>query len=289
MQTLNVFEKGFGYLEACLAFYSENCIYFLLYIAAIAVIVLKGTKKEKQIFVPGAVLLLLTVYNPAAPVVLDKIFDVNSEYYRFFWIAPIIVLLPYMAAKLIMSGENKGQKAVIALLLAAICVLGGNFLYENGYVSAANQYKMPEEMIQISELIHEDTAVEYPKAFLEYEYNMQMRQYDPKMLLTIDREDYLYAVSSPSYTDEMIADDKNPQFRLLAALVRYQQVDSDAFLAALDATGTEYVVLSADNPMAVYLKKAGLTVIGSTATHTIYKYKLKDPTVFELVDYSVVY
>ena len=288
MQTLRVFEKGFGYLEACLSYYSENCAYFMLYLAALVFVALKGTKREKQIFLPGAVLLLLTVYNPVLPVLLDKIFDVNSEYYRFFWIAPVIVLVPYIAVKLIFLSQDKKQTAVVSVLLAAVFLLSGNFLYKNGYVPATNIYKMPDEMIQISELIHEDAAVEYPKAFLEYEYNMQMRQYDPKMLLTIDREDYLYAVSNP-YTEEMLQDEEHPQYRLLAALIRYQSVETDAFLAALDETNTEYIVLSKNNLMVPFLEAAGLTALNCTNDHIIFKYKLKNPTVFELVDYSVVY
>lgn len=288
MQTLNVFEKGFGYLEACLAYYSDNCAYFMLYLAALVFVALKGSKHEKQVFLPSAVFLLLTVYNPIAPVILDKIFDVNSEYYRFFWIAPVIVLLPYIAVKLIMNCKDKTMKAGVALSLVIICLLSGNFLYENGYVPATNAYKMPDEMIQISELIHADADEKYPKAFLEYEYNMQMRQYDPKMLLTIDREDYLFAVTNP-YTEEMLADEEHPQYRLLATLIRYQPVEEVDFLAALDATGTEYVVVSKDNPMVPFLQNAGLDAVDYTNNHVILKYQLKDPTVFELVDYSVVY
>ncbi len=288
MQTLRVFEEGFGYLEACLSYYSENCAYFMLYLAALVFVALKGTKHEKQMFLPGAVLLLLTVYNPVSPVLLDKIFDVNSEYYRFFWIAPVIVLVPYIAVKLILLSKDRKQAIVVSMLLAAIFLLSGNFLYKNGYVSATNSYKMPDEMIQISELIHEDAVVEYPKAFLEYEYNMQMRQYDPKMLLTIDREDYLYAVSNP-YTEEMLQDEEHPQYRLLAVLIRYQSVETDAFLAALDATNTEYIVLSKRNLMTPFLERAGLTAINYTSDHIIFKYNLKEPTIFELVDYSVVY
>ena len=288
MQTLNVFEKGFGYLEACLAYYSDNCAYFMLYLAALVFVALKGTKHEKQIFLPSAIFLLLTVYNPIAPVILDKIFDVNSEYYRFFWIAPVIVLLPYIAVKLILSCKDKASKAGVALSLVIICFLSGNFLYENGYVPAANAYKMPDEMIQISELIHEDADETYPKAFLEYEYNMQMRQYDPKMLLTIDREDYLFAVSNP-YTEEMLADEEHPQYRLLAALIRHQAVEEEDLLASLDATNTEYVVLSKDNPMVLFLQDAGLETVTHTNDHVILKYQLTNPEVFELVDYSVVY
>ena len=219
MQGLNVFEKGIGYLWACLSLYTGACAYLCLYAAALVYICLRGSRREKEIFIPGSVFLILTVYNPVAPVILDKFFDVNNEYYRFFWLLPVIVLVPYLFTKLIFTAAKRTDRVIISLLILCICVVSGKFVYSDGIKLATNIYKMPDELIEISEIIHEDSTANYPKAFLEYEYNMQMRQYDPKILLTIDREDYLYAAGN-AYTDEMLSDESHPQYRLLAALVR---------------------------------------------------------------------
>ena len=288
MQGLNVTEKGIMYLRECFAYYTGSCAYFMLYAAALVYICIAGSRREKEIFIPCSVFLLLTVYNPVAPVILDHFFDVNSEYYRFFWIAPIIVLVPYICAKLITEAGNTAQMTVRALLMTAIFIVSGKYVYADGIKWAQNIYKMPPELIEVSELIHKDSVAEYPKAFLEYEYNMQMRQFDPKMLLTIDREDYLYAVSN-LYTDEMLMDETHPQYRILAALVRYQDIDKDTFTDALETTGTEYVVVSKDHPRIGYLEEAGLKEIGKTDGHRIFKYAIKERKDFELVDYSVVY
>ena len=288
MQGLNVFEKGIGYLEACLSYYTGACAYLMLYVAALVYVCVFGSRREKEIFIPCSVFLLLTVYNPVAPVVLDHFFDVNSEYYRFFWIAPVIILVPYLFTKLIITRVSAAQRIIVSSLILVICILSGRFVYADGIKLAQNIYKMPDELIEISGLIHEDSEAEYPKAFLEYEYNMQMRQYDPKMLLTIDREDYLNAVSIP-YTEEMLSDELHPQYRLLAALVRYQEVDEQSFLDALEVTKTEYVVLSKSHPRIDYLKDAGLKKVSETEDHVILKYEIKEPYDFELVDYSVVY
>lgn len=288
MQGLNVAEKGIWYLKECFAYYTGSCAYFMLYAAALVYVCIAGSRREKEIFIPCSVFLLFTVYNPVAPVILDRFFDVNSEYYRFFWIAPVIVLVPYLSAKLITGGRNTSQRVVTAILIIAIFAVSGKYVYADGIKWAQNIYKMPQEMIEVSELIHNDSEAEYPKAFLEYEYNMQMRQYDPKMLLTIDREDYLYAVSNV-YTDEMLMDETHPQYKLLAVLVRYQDVDTDMFADALEMTGTEYVVVNRAHPRIDYLEEAGLVKIAETDDHCIYRYELKEPNEFELVDYSVVY
>ena len=288
MQGLNVFEKGIGYLEACLGYYVDSCAYLMLYLIMLIYLCVCGSRRDKNIFIPASVFLILTVYNPVAPVVLDHFFDVNSEYYRFFWITPVIVLVPYVFTKLIILAKNKNQLVITTIILILICVLGGKFLYKDGIRIAENIYKMPTELIQISEIIHEDSNVKYPKAFFEYEYNMQMRQYDPKMLLTVNREDYLYAVSS-QYTEDMLYDADNPQYRILATLVKNQEIPEEAFLDALERTKTEYVVVNKNHIKKSYLLMAGLEKIDETDNHIIFKYDVKEPYVFELVDYSAVY
>ncbi len=288
MTVLNVAEQGLKYLFACLNLYTENCAFPMLYFAALIFLCVRGNEEERRLFLPGAVVMLLTIYNPISPVILMHFFDVNSEYYRFFWITPVIVLVPYVSARLILMQETGKGKAVFAILLALLFVLSGNFLYANGYERAENGYKMPAELIEISGIIHADADDVYSKAFLEYDYNMQMRQYDPKILLTIDREDYMNA-NQYDYSPEMLEDEDHPQYRILAALVRFQDVEPGKFAEALEKTHTEYVVLNKAHPMLSYLSEAGLRQIGETGERVVYKYDLAEPYHFDLVDYSVVY
>ena len=287
MQGVNVFENGIGYLMKCLGLYTAGTGYFAMYLIAVLYILVKGSKKDRQLFIPQAVMLVITVFNPLTPLILDRIFDVNSEYYRLFWIAPVIILVPYVATTLICDETFKKQRILIAALIAAMFIMGGNFVYGNGIGIAQNIYKIPDELITISEMIHEDSKTEYAKAFFEYEYNMEIRQYDPKMLLCVDREDYIYAVNY-SYTEEMLSDETKPQNVLLALLVRNQRVDEEELCAALDATDTEYVVLTKGHPQTAFVKRAGLYEIGQTPTHIVFRYDLAEPVDHELVDYTGV-
>ena len=285
MQGVNVFENGIGYLMKCLSLYCSGSGYFIMYLFAVLLILVKGERRDREIFLPDALMLLVTVFNPVVPVVLDRIFDVNNEYYRLFWLAPVVIIVPYAAVSVIYDAPKGAKRTAVAALTMLMFVLGGNFVYADGFNVAENVYKIPDELIEISSLIHNDSGSEYTRAFFEYEYNMEIRQYDPKMLLCIDREDYLYAMNY-SYTDEMLADDNKPTNRILALLVRNQKVNEERFKDALEQTDTEYIVLTAGHPQAAFIKKAGLYEIGRTATHVIYKYDLDDPAVFGLVDYS---
>ena len=285
MQGVNVFENGIGYLHKCLSLYTSGTGFFVMYLMAAAYILIRGEERERRIFLPEAAALLLTVFNPVIPLILDKIFDVSSEYYRLFWIAPVTVLVPYALTKIISGTKTLFQKTAVISLISVMFILGGNFVYAKGINIAENIYKMPDELIEISEMIHEDSGSEYAKAFFEYEYNMEIRQYDPKMLLSIDREEYIYAVNY-SYTDEMLKDESKPSNILLALLVRNQDVTTEDLRKALEATHTEYVVLTKGHPKTSFIKRAGLYEIGDTKTHKIFKYDLEEPFEYELIDYS---
>ena len=111
MQGVNVFENGTGYLFKCLSEYTSGTGFFVMYLIALAFILIKGTKRDRELFLLQAAVLFVTVYNPAVPLILDRIFDVNSEYYRFFWIAPVVILVPYAATKLI----TRNAKPTVAM------------------------------------------------------------------------------------------------------------------------------------------------------------------------------
>ena len=285
MQGVNVFENGIGYLTKCLRLYNSGTGYFVMYLFAVLFILVKGERRDRELFLPGAAVLLVTVFNPVVPLVLDKIFDVSSEYYRLFWVAPVVILVPYVATLIVYDLTKGSGRHIAAALAVSVFMLGGNYVYANGFDIAENIYKIPDELIEVSEIIHDDSQKEYTKAFFEYEYNMEIRQYDPKMLLTVDREDYLYAMNY-SYTDEMIADEMRPVNRILALLVRNQKIKEDDFTRALEETDTEYIVLTAGHPQISYIKRAGLHEIGRVGTHIIFKYDLLEPVVYEPADYS---
>lgn len=285
MQGVNVFENGIGYLHRCLELYAGGTGFLVMYVLSVLFILAKGDKREREVFLPPALMLLITVYNPIVPLIIDRMFDVSSEYYRLFWITPVIVLVPYVTVKLMQTARTRSAQAITAILVAAMFIVGGNFVYGKGIDIAQNLYKIPDELIEISRMIHEDSSTEYTRAFFEYEYNMEIRQYDPKMLLCVDREDYIYAVNY-SYTDDMLGDPEHPVNDILALLVRNQKVDMEDFINALESTKTEYVVLTKGHPQIRTVKNAGLREIGQTAFHVILKYDMKEPAEYTLVDYS---
>lgn len=294
MSTLSVAEKGIAYLLLCLQKYSEGCSYILMYAAALLFVLLCGKREDRKVFLPQALMLMLTVFNPLFPMILNRIFDVNNEYYRFFWIAPVVILVAYVFADI--TDRQKGAALwITGLFFAAVIICGGKFLYADGYIKSPNIYKMPTEVPEIAEMIHEDADGRYegdyyPRACFEFDYEMCLRQYDASIMMTADREAYLNAISG-GLTNEEILSDENYYNRVLAVVALGQQLPPSEFKKGLENTGTEYVCISSVNEdLCRYLEKnVELRKVGETANHTLYHYELKDNEGWTLPDYSDVW
>lgn len=294
MQGLNVTEKGITYLWLALATYSKGSIYLAFYVAAMLFILLRGDKREREIFLPQGLMLLLTVYNPLFPIILNKFFDVNNEYYRFFWIAPVVILVSYILAKI--CEKRRGVLGIVCVLLVTVLLAGGgSFLYKDGFIKSPNIYKMPSEIPEIAAMIHADAEGRYdgdyyPRAAFEYDYEMCMRQYDASIMLLCDREAYLNAISG-GLDGAAIIDDEKPYNRVLAVVALGQLLARSEFKKGLEATGTEYICISSANEDLCHYMENGmeLRVVGETANHKLYHYELTENEGWRLPDYSDVW
>ena len=289
MQTLNVNEAGISYIFRCIGYYAEGTLYLLMYLMVIIFIAAKGKKRERLIFLPQAAAGLLSVFNPVFPVVLNRFFDVNKEYYRFFWMFPVITAIAWAATDIVFRfSKNAVRGFIISLILLCIFGTAGNFIYENGYTANTNIYQMPAELLQVCDIIHADSDEEFPKVMAEYDYNMQIRQYDASILLACDREQYIDAITN-GVDSEAIHAEENYENRLLAVVGRGVRIDAEAFKKALDETGTEYLVLTRGSDIADFCEEIGLAGVGHTANRSVYRYRLKERKDFELADYTGVW
>ncbi len=287
MQTLSIEKAGLSYIFQCLELYSGECLYLILYGIGIIFIIWRGRKSEKRTFLYPSLVLLLTVFNPLLPVTIDRFFDVNKEYYRTLWIVPVVPLLAYLAVKFV-TLPNRSSNYRNAVFLGFCCIFlgAGTFVYADGYIEQENIYKVPNDVIEVSELIHEHAMVKYPKAICDFRLHMELRQYDASILLTADRTQYL-AVMQQTYQDDQTLEQNRAVNRILDVILKGEEVPKKEFLGYLDETNTEFVVVEAKNSVVLnYLSRMGLNRVGETEERVLMHYDLKNPIQYELADYS---
>ena len=52
MQGVNVFENGTGYLLKCLQMYTSGTGFFVMYLAAVLMVMITGSKRDRELFLP---------------------------------------------------------------------------------------------------------------------------------------------------------------------------------------------------------------------------------------------
>lgn len=289
MQNISIADEGLAYIFRCIAEYSGQCFYLALYLVALVFIFIKADKSLKGVFIYPAFITLLTVYDPLLPVVINLIFDVNQEYYRLLWISPVILALSYALALYISECERSAAAKTAYFAAAVLLLIGtGSFVYSDGYIRAGNIYKMPQEIISVSEEIHKDSDRRFPRAVCDFDLGMQLRQYDASILLTGTREEYLNLLNGIEVDDFIARKQEHPN-RLLKVVVMNEEIPLSEFRESLEETDTEYVVLSEKSPMTGYLERAGLKKAARAGSRVIWKYESDKIEDFEPADYTEVW
>lgn len=104
----------------------------------------------------------------------------------------------YYAVRIVEAVRFRWLKAVTALILAAVIVTTGTPVpgIAKDYVMAENIYKVPNELRSVCDVIHQDCDKEQPKVVFDNELNLVARQYDPSLILVLDRNFILYRAGS---------------------------------------------------------------------------------------------
>ncbi|MDE7063401.1 MAG: hypothetical protein K2O73_09190, partial [Lachnospiraceae bacterium] len=176
-------EYGKKFVLECLKRYFGDSKFlvglFVLYAVSVIFLLVKGSRKERTIFVYPTVVWLLTVFNPWVSTRFITMFRVDIRYYRYFWMLPIAVLLVYMLVK-ILEKCNKAGKAGVLAGCGLVCVLCHSQILPMSELPV-NAYRMNEEVRHAADIVAADKNKESVKAVFDGIFFYEIRQYDPSI------------------------------------------------------------------------------------------------------------
>lgn len=156
-----------------------------LYVCALFFLFFQEKETYKRIllvYLPAfwiALLLLPITYRVIASVIDEEL------YYRFFWMLPMTLVIAYACVQLYHLYRGKYRK-IVALLLAFVLVVSGNFVYDNWrYSKTENIYHVPQEVVDICDFIHaegREVMALFPMELMQY-----VRQYDSTICMPYGR------------------------------------------------------------------------------------------------------
>lgn len=133
----------------------------LYMISWVLIVVLEKKKENKVAFAFSAWYLPLMIFNPLVGMLLER-FDVMPErMVRIYWLVPVVWVIAYGLTLLVDMVEKKlshgGVWTMVAISMVLI-LIGVPLVTEDNFIPAQNAYKLPQETIDVVDLLNADYA-----------------------------------------------------------------------------------------------------------------------------------
>lgn len=279
MPNVTVEELGLRFVEVCLKNYWGSCLFLVLFAAGLIWTVIAHKKQEARVFLFYTLFLLLTAYNPFVVKYLIPELGFENEYYRLFWILPVAIGVAYYAVRFVFLPKKTVIRIAAGLLAVVLLIACGSPLTSvmQDLKLPQNVYKVPDDLIFACNIIHEDCEEENPRVVFDMNLNTLARQYDASLHLVLNRDAVIYRAGS-TVAGTVNEDNKYYKRQKCIMDVTYYAMDEipiEMFQAALNLTGTQYLVLPLGLPKSEFIQEAGCVPIAETGAYVIYRYERK--------------
>lgn len=275
---IQVSEYGWGFVWECFRRFQGEGVFYLFFLAALLLLFVtarkeKGGKSWKKGVLLFFAVLAVTIYNPLLATPVIGRLGLEDEYYRLLWLLPFTVLIAWLAVSVIERGKAWWQRGLLLVCMTVLLAIPGKSILARGLTVAENLYKVPDELIEICDVIHEDSRGEEPRAAMDFDLVVLMGQYDPSIKLTLSYSDVSYMESQADMDDytERFPPGMLSQMHIYKALYRTEEIDGVELRGALSYTETGYVVVKRDFPNMEYLYSQGLVLLTQTDTYVVLK------------------
>ena len=250
------------------------------------------------------IMLGLTVYNPFLVRKLVPKLGMTTVYYRMFWAFPLIPAAAFYLTELVFLPKRRMLRLAACALAAAgiILLMPLNPGVRYHLALPDNVYKVHGAIPVICDVIHEDFeaseqysywneraeeldldtkkgartyVLSLPRCVFPSELEFQVRQYDPGVTLTFNRNMRLFYEGNTStgiqYTSKSAAY-RRRKLILDVCRGKTEGVTIEDFQTAMKKTRTQYLIVNPAQADPSFLKVAGCRLVSETAGYCIYSY-----------------
>lgn len=145
-------------------------------------------KKRELWFYPN-VLMLFIIFNPFAKDVLNSHF-IDGTAWRMWWIIPVPFLIAMMFTKVLDYVKGK-EKIFLSILICLTIMVSGRFIFNsNNFSLAQNSFRIPQDIIEVSEIIMEDSReheIKEHNVATVWSVAWRLRMYNPEIKMLYGR------------------------------------------------------------------------------------------------------
>ena len=260
-QMINYFQMN---IDTVIAYAGSGFLMALYGLAAAYLLFTEKDKRIRALFIYMPLLIILAVILPPVRYAFVRYIDTGDTYYRFLWLLPVCATIAYASEKLF-----SGMRLIGITLAATAVALCGHYVYDagSGYteapVRAENIYHLPEEAIEVADIIMAGEKGNQIRAAMPAELTVSVRQYDTNLYLAYGREKFM---------------DPYAEADALFVIMHEEVIDSSALLELGRERQVCFYVFPIDQEFGADPESAGLEKAGETKKYVVYKdaYELEE-------------
>ena len=213
-------------------------------------------RREDQIVLYSFLTAVLTLFPLTAFFIVKCIG--GRVYWRMAWILPITIVIAYCGVRLLGGVRKKALKVLVFLLLCMTAVgVGENVYNGNVFQKYTNSYKLPEEVVQICDMLTEDAGENEIFLAAPEEINPYVRVYDAEIRQAFGRD----ASQDQSFN--------SPESLILYDILDQNPTLMESAAAAARLRGCNYMVLKKEEPDFGKPEDLHLRVVGETENYVV--------------------
>ncbi len=172
---------------------------------------------------------------------------------RFYWLFPVTIVFAYVAVVLLRYGKAVWSKSLVFVLIFGVMIFMGQYMFTDiNFVVPENIYKVPNEVVEISDMIEADgnTGI----LVSSFETVDTIRQYDVNIHLAYGR--YLGFYAAPVE---------------IAKLQESEVLDLETVDNKMKECGYTYILIHKNKKLVGDYKNISWKLLGETDNHFLYK------------------
>ena len=231
----------------------------VVFLLALVYLIFSRREKENRLLFVGYSFIFFVIYFfPFTAMFIMYYCTGDLVYWRMFWLLPIPMVLAYTCTKLYGRFKKGWIRGICIVILAAAIGLTGRNLYlpeVTPYQKATNIYKLPQEVVDVCDLINADwNSTEEVRVIAPEAIGGYIRQYDANVQLLYGRRGDMINKVKRIYEG---MESGNPPIK---RIVRYAR--KHRYL---------YFVYETNEQQDAKLKELGFEPIGQCDAYIIYK------------------
>lgn len=175
-----------------------------------------------QVIVFPSFIYTIFILNPFTSYVLSEKMDFSSRMYRFMWVYPGLLIVGYVGADLLDKINSKGKRCFLITFILVITFFTGNV--KTSVYTTENIYKVQNELLLISELLHGDKEGIISVFFEDENLFLTSVQYDPEISVSLRAQEQIST-------------------KINEAKEKNEMLDTIEFYELVENTEVEYLVL----------------------------------------------